>query len=192
MAEHFLDTETRHALPLTAWRCLDAGLSLQQARGVWRHEVVPAVGFNARTPVGEWAGWDPDWLRQRIEAARARRPAWLWRRLDAWVDAATLGGIWPALAAFYGILERCAASERRPTAEALSTLARLWLFEDSLVDPLPPGPAALGRLRQLFPEPLSNALGLALLKEERRGDGPARVRAALEAAARDGEARGTE
>lgn len=39
MADHFLDTETRHELPRTALACLEAGLSAAEARDVWYYEV---------------------------------------------------------------------------------------------------------------------------------------------------------
>jgi hypothetical protein len=37
MADHFLDTETRHDIPLTAMRCIDAGMTFSEARRVWRY-----------------------------------------------------------------------------------------------------------------------------------------------------------
>jgi hypothetical protein len=46
MANHFLDTETRQAIPLTALCCLKAGLSVAAAREVWCFEVSPVVSCN--------------------------------------------------------------------------------------------------------------------------------------------------
>src|SRR5688500_807381 len=73
MAEHFLDTETRQEIPMTAPRCVQAGLSTEQARLVWQYEVSPAVAFNVWDIAGEWAGWDRDWLVDRIIRLRRRR-----------------------------------------------------------------------------------------------------------------------
>ena len=60
MADHFLDTETRHDIPFAALRCVEAGLSSVEARSVWQHEVEPAVRFNVWDVAGEWACWDKE------------------------------------------------------------------------------------------------------------------------------------
>jgi GNAT superfamily N-acetyltransferase len=80
MAEHFLDTETRHELPHTAFCCLRAGYTLEEARAIWTLEVWPALGFNLRYVAGEWAGWDRDWLIERI--GKPRTPGLLSRLLS--------------------------------------------------------------------------------------------------------------
>lgn len=72
MAEHFLDTETRESIPRTAEVCVQAGLSVAQAREIWQHEVSPALYANLWSVAGEWAGWDEPWLVQRIRASRRR------------------------------------------------------------------------------------------------------------------------
>ena len=56
MADHFLDTETRQDLARTAWRCVQAGLTVEQAARIWRDEICPAVGWNLWQVAGEWAG----------------------------------------------------------------------------------------------------------------------------------------
>src|SRR5215831_10625735 len=43
MANQFAGTETRHDIPLTALRCLEAGLSVAEARDVWCFEVSPVI-----------------------------------------------------------------------------------------------------------------------------------------------------
>ena len=43
LAEHFLDTETRHLIPASAGLCVRAGLSIEAAGNIWRYEVTPAV-----------------------------------------------------------------------------------------------------------------------------------------------------
>jgi hypothetical protein len=76
MAEHFLDTETRQDIPLTALRCVEAQLTPGSAQLIWQYEVSPVVGANLLSVAGEWAGWDRDWLVERIE--RVRR-SWCYR-----------------------------------------------------------------------------------------------------------------
>lgn len=70
LAEHFLDTETRHQVPFSAMRCVDAGLSVDEGRDIWCYEVTPAVWHNLRDVAGEWAGWPEDWLVREIERSR--------------------------------------------------------------------------------------------------------------------------
>lgn len=87
MASHFLDTETRHQIPATALSCVEAGLTVLEARKVWRYEVSRAVWFNLWDVAGEWACWDRDWLVERTQRLRQRwdnRPGtarWLRYRL---------------------------------------------------------------------------------------------------------------
>ena len=81
MADHFLDTETRQDIPRTALRCVEAGLSPSEVSAVWRYEVTPAVGLNSYCVAGEWAGWDREWLLDRIRSARGRLR---WRAPRAW------------------------------------------------------------------------------------------------------------
>ncbi len=45
---------------------------------LWR-EVLPVVETNLRSPAGEWAGFDADWLQERILAQRRRPHGWLER-----------------------------------------------------------------------------------------------------------------
>ena len=80
LAEHFLDTETRHQLPNAALACVRAGYGVEEVRAIWGCEVAPAVGFNLYLVAGEWACWDPEWLVERIERIRARRSSRLLRR----------------------------------------------------------------------------------------------------------------
>ena len=72
MADHFLDIDTNDEIPATARLCLEAGLSIDAAREIWRYEVTPAVYLNIWSVAGEWACWDRDLLVQRILEARAR------------------------------------------------------------------------------------------------------------------------
>jgi len=74
MADHFLDTETRTGIPITALICVEAGLSVSQARDIWCYEVTPAVWPNLWAVAGEWAGWREDWLVGQIRRYRERWP----------------------------------------------------------------------------------------------------------------------
>lgn len=71
-ADQFLDTETRHDLPLAALAAVEAGLSVDEALDVWRFEVFPVVGANLLSIAGEWAGWDEAWLAAEIREVRRR------------------------------------------------------------------------------------------------------------------------
>lgn len=86
MAEHFLDTETRHLFAKTAWACLRAGLTPSQAREHWRERVAPILSPNILSVAGEWAGWDEAWLVSAIRQRHAQRRTLL-RRLQSWTWA---------------------------------------------------------------------------------------------------------
>jgi len=72
MADHFLDTDTTDEVPATARLCVEAGLSIDEARAIWRYEVTPALYLNIWSVAGEWACWDRGALVQRIFHTRAR------------------------------------------------------------------------------------------------------------------------
>jgi hypothetical protein len=124
LAEHFLDTETRHDIPSTALACVRAGHDVEQAREIWACEVAPAVGFNCLLIAGEWAGWDRDWLVERIRTVRARPPSrlldWL-RRLRA---GGALRGVWVAIERCMRALLAARPEEREQMARDLGCLAR--------------------------------------------------------------------
>jgi hypothetical protein len=69
-ADQFLDSETRDDLPLAALAAVEAGLTVEEARDVWRHEVVPVVGGNLSIVGGAWGCWDEEWLVAQIRAVR--------------------------------------------------------------------------------------------------------------------------
>ncbi len=141
MANHFLDTETRHDIPLTALRCLDAGWTVAEARDVWRYEVSPAVAFNVWDIAGEWAAWDREWLVHRIERLRAgwdSRPGtarWLRYRIRVHF----LHAVWRATERCMELLSGFAPDERRRAAQHLASLARHYF------DFCPPDYGALGK-----------------------------------------------
>lgn len=128
MADHFLDTETRHDIPLTALRCVEAGLTSEQAQRVWQDDVSPAVGMNLWSVAGEWAGWDRDWLVKRIER---RRASWWYgakraRTLSYWLSLPVNHGEWVAIARCMKLLLGVPCDERQQTARDLELLARFY------------------------------------------------------------------
>jgi len=169
MADHFLDTETRHDLPLTALRCVEAGLSPADARAIWQHDVSPAVGFNLFDVAGEWACWDRDWLIATIESVRKSR----WHRPGMWRamrwPMPLMGGQWLAIERCIDFLQALPSPRiRQRTANDLAFLARHW-FDVS-------GPALSGLpeeerrgIRRLYPALFGFLLGSALSARERKG-----------------------
>jgi hypothetical protein len=168
MADHFLDTESRHHLPLTALCCVEAGLSGVQARDVWQHEVAAAVGFNLYSVAGEWDCWERDWLIERIERARSSRcnwPGW-WRRLRSALPPQA-GGECLAIERCIEFLQAVPdAAERKRVADDLALLAR-HSFDFFPEDPTSLDPEARARLRRLYPTPFRWLMGSALLRSER-------------------------
>ena len=165
MAEHFLDTETRHDLPTTARRCVEAGMTISEARDVWRYEVTPAVCFNVLSVAGEWAYWDRDWLVARIERLRH---GW-WNRLAGarWLH-------WPFLAGNWRAIEQCmnllwsvpAPNQRAVLAQDLTFLAR-HCFDFCPDRAAELDAEARARLRDLCPQPILQLVEPALLSSER-------------------------
>jgi hypothetical protein len=182
MAGHFLDTETRHDLPYTALCCVEAGLSAAQARQVWQFEVSPAVGSNLFSVAGEWAGWDHDWLVERIERMRVswwNRPGpWRWLRTPLVLQSDQ----WLAI-------ERCMRFlQAMPCEMTRKRVARdlAWLTRH-LVDFCPKDLSTLEAeerelLRQLYPAPFNSLLESSLARSE-RAQAAQRVQRALSASA---------
>lgn len=167
MAEHFLDTETRHDIPLTALACVDAGLDVRQAQRVWRDEVTPVVGVNLFGVAGEWAGWDQRSLVESIERrrARGRLPAPC-RWLRYWLSGGINHGVWTSIARCIELLLREAdAKRRRQQAQDLSLLARHYF--DFCGEPLSMcEPAQRLRLAELYAGPLLELLRPSLVRGE--------------------------
>jgi hypothetical protein len=178
MADHFLDTETRQDIPLTALACVQAGMTPAEAADVWRYEVSPAVGFNSWSVAGEWQGWDRDWLVRRIEWCRPfNRPGTLrWLRYRIRVH---LGhGDWVAISRCIDALRAIpSADDRARFARDLSVLGRVYFDLDTRELAAQDGPAR-DRIHALYPEPFTRLLAPCVLRGEAR---PAdeRVRAAL-------------
>jgi hypothetical protein len=173
MAEHFLDTETRYAVPLTALLCVQAELTQEAAEHIGTDEVVPAVGTNLLSVVGEWALWEKDWLVQRIEAKRHRsrvaRAFSIFERLAA-------KPYWTAIAACMQALLHLDVSLREQYAHDLAQLGRIY-WDMAQLGVVIDDPVAC-RLSALFPEAFERLFAPLLLKSE-RSEGRARIHAAL-------------
>ncbi|MFC4452242.1 DUF7079 family protein [Deinococcus sonorensis] len=98
LSELFLDNELDEAALQFVVRTLRAaGYDAGDWLAILRHEVAPVVGGNLLTVAGEWAGFDPAWLEQRI-LARASGPS-LEGRLALWLiraDVQRLQAAWAA------------------------------------------------------------------------------------------------
>lgn len=67
LSELFLDTEldeTSHKY--IARVILESGFTPEEIHHILWHEVFPSVGDNLRSVAGEWAGFNPEWLKSRI------------------------------------------------------------------------------------------------------------------------------
>ncbi len=168
MADHFLDTETRHDIPLTAMRCVEVGLSVSGARKIWCYEVSRAVGFNAWGVAGEWAGWDRDWLIQRIERLRSRwdnapgTARWLRYRFRVHL----MHRIWIAIGRCMKVIQSFhKPGDQKQVSIELASLAR-HLFDFSPDDYGALRGEEAARLSELYPEPFWYALEPALAPGE--------------------------
>jgi hypothetical protein len=163
MADHFLDAETRQELPMTALRCVEVGLSVEQAREVWKCDVLPAVGFNAFSVAGEWAGWDRAWLVSRIDRIR-RGPRWMRQvRLACSIDL--MRGERIAIERCIELLEMTPPTERQQLASDLTFLSH-HAFEFGQKPLGSVEPAAQERIRALYPNPFERLIGPALARDE--------------------------
>jgi hypothetical protein len=80
LAELYLDTDVRDALPQLAQRVVSSGLPRHQVEQLWRREVTPAVHWNLKSAAGEWAGFDRRWLLAEVARRRGKHSF----ALDAW------------------------------------------------------------------------------------------------------------
>jgi len=151
LAEHFLDSETRQDIPHTALRCVELGCSPAEARDIWCYEVTPAVWANARSVAGEWAGWNHDWLVERIEHQRRRPP----KRRAAWayvsyrLRVGGLHGTWTAIERCMAMLAPLAPDRRTQVAADLGLLAGHYFCMAAGKQEALPSPRK-AELRQLY------------------------------------------
>lgn len=155
MAEHFLDTETRQEIPTTALACVEAGLTVQEARRIWRYEVSPALAFNLIDIAGEWAGWNQEKVVEEIETRRSsgrHRPGifgYLGYRINVHFAHAFWESIEKCLETVLGYPDY---NQQRQVAQDLRLLAQYYFdfgpFENDIVDD-----ERRQRARGLYPEP---------------------------------------
>jgi hypothetical protein len=94
----WMDTDPAFEIESIARACAASRDSLDELAAIYWNEVRPALAFNRRSHLGEWRGFEREWLQQRILAThRYGRPLpwrWLhpglareWERLAAMIDA---------------------------------------------------------------------------------------------------------
>jgi hypothetical protein len=180
MADHFLDTETRQDIPRTALKCVEAGLSVREARDIWRYEVSPAVGYNLWVVAGEWGAWGREWLVRRIGRNRIAPKV---RGIVA--RALSLPLYLPSRGMLESV-ERCLhallAIESEPEREQIVKVATF--LGHHYFDFLPKEICTLRaggyeRIRALYPEPFCSWMAPATSRDEINAAN-ARVEAALE------------
>lgn len=174
MADQFLDTETRAAIPALALRCAALDLSPEAAFEVWAYEVTPAVWPNLWSMVGEWAGWDRAWLVARIERQRARpsKLRYVQYRCRAHIHRAT----WRTIDGCMRLLLASPPARREGLARELTWLAERY-FDFGCCE----RPSDTASLRALFErtfEPLFATLVVPSAGES-KAECQARVEAAL-------------
>ncbi|PPE70813.1 hypothetical protein IS481_07780 [Caldimonas thermodepolymerans] len=83
LSELFLDREFDDADRRRLCEALAAtGLDLATLERVFTEELEPLLSANLRTPAGEWAGFDIDWLEARIRERQGQQDGWRrwWQR----------------------------------------------------------------------------------------------------------------
>lgn len=72
LSDLFLDTELSDTTHRSIAKVVtESGFEAQEIHDILWKEVLPAVGDNLRVVAGEWAGFDPEWLKERILSVRA-------------------------------------------------------------------------------------------------------------------------
>ncbi|UHQ24718.1 hypothetical protein LVB77_08540 [Lysobacter sp. 5GHs7-4] len=85
MQYFWMDTDPAQVLAGAARTCAGSNYSLDELEAIYWNEVRPAVAFNLRAgPAPEWAGFELEWLTQRILAKSryGRGLPWRWLRPD--------------------------------------------------------------------------------------------------------------
>lgn len=87
MSGFFLDTELNESdLRLVADRIREAEYSIHDAKRILLDELFPALLFNLHDVAGEWAGFEDEWLFERIE--KTKNPSLIKRiyhRMNYWM-----------------------------------------------------------------------------------------------------------
>ena len=72
LSDLFLDTElSDNTHQYIARVVTESGYEAEEIHNILWKEVLPAVGDNLRVVAGEWAGFDPVWLKERILCIKA-------------------------------------------------------------------------------------------------------------------------
>ena len=75
LAELYLDTELdEDQLRRIARVFAASGYIWAEIKQINYDDVAPALWFNVQDIAGEWAGWDEEWLRERITACYTGKP----------------------------------------------------------------------------------------------------------------------
>lgn len=74
LSDLFLDTEVRGYLPGVAETAHRLGLSSEGLWDILEREVAPLLAPNLLSVAGEWAGFDPAWLFEQLEASNSPAP----------------------------------------------------------------------------------------------------------------------
>ncbi len=115
LSDHFLDTETRHWLPRTAWVAVQSRLPWEDIERTLHHQVAPVVAPNLLDIAGDWAGFPEDWLFAQIRAGRGATS--VSRKV-----LREMAGYWEAFRRLFVYLGS-ASEEELPLLSALAELA---------------------------------------------------------------------
>jgi hypothetical protein len=98
LSDLLLDTQMqRQDYEAIARAAREGGFSVEQVRDIFEHEVFPALAFNLMDVAGEWAGFDPDFVRERILLTLGRPQAT--RFLTGGLKKQLLAEEWPRVRA---------------------------------------------------------------------------------------------
>ncbi len=163
LAEHFLDTETRHDLPRAALACVEAGYDVSAIEAALYGRVAPEVGSNLLSITGEWAGWDDAVLLPAMRRRSGDVSPWrkvLARRLPGVADTAD------SIGRFMRLFEATPEDERATTLAALAYLGRLY-FDFAPGDPDEQAPRTLERLDAGFVDAFLEAIRPSTYRDDR-------------------------
>ncbi len=86
LASFWLDTELPdHELDHIARVLAASPFTIEQVQAIHRYEVTPAVSANLFSIVGEWSGFNSEWLNARCALFASRRHS-IWFRTRIWLQ----------------------------------------------------------------------------------------------------------
>lgn len=127
MADLFLDTDVRIWYPYVARRCAESPYPAADLTAIFRGEVAPALEGNLLVVVGEWAGFDDDWV---FSAISDRLKAWF--RLPAFSGAGDRD--WQAVLVLVNRLRTLEPEAWKTRVAVWSSLGHLFLDRMSVPD----------------------------------------------------------